>query len=303
MCAANKIQHDLTSLFEASNEEAVDEELLAIKEEHEKEDENLLKLEDGSFVQEIEMRDYFVMDNVQNTTEVDIKPTISAPKRKTTIQNATKKQKDDKDAGLLFCFVDGAKIYECDLCGKMDFTSRSRLKSHRATHSKERNFVCPTCNAAFKTSNCLKNHMRLHSNIFFFCDLCPSKFKGKHELRCHVDAIHLMRKDYKCHLCGKAFSRDKTLRQHIIYHNNQRNVTCEICGFKTINRPKLQRHMKSHTGERNYSCTICFKKFLYSYNVSSHIRHVHNNEKRPATDETKLTCHLCGKVRTFRLTF
>lgn len=287
----------MTILFDSSNEETVEEELLVIKEE--REDGNLVKLEDGSYVEEIEMgRDFIAIENV---TQIDVKPTIpEAPKKRVTIQNATKKQKDDKDAGLLFYFVDGVKIYECDLCGKMDFTTRSRLKSHRATHSKERNFICPSCNAAFKTSNCLKNHMRLHSNIFFYCDLCPSKFKGKHELRCHVDAIHLMKKDYKCHLCGKAFSRDKTLRQHIIYHNNQRNVACEICGFKTINRPKLQRHMKSHTGERNYSCPICMKKFLYSYNVTSHIRHVHNNEKRPTTDESKLTCHICGKVIEFQ---
>lgn len=100
--------------------------------------------------------------------------------------------------------------------------------------------------------NCLKNHTRLHSNIFYHCDLCTSRFKGKHELRCHMDAIHLGRKDHICQICGKAFSRDKTLRQHLMYHLNERNIVCEVCGFKTVNKPKMTRHMKSHTGERNY---------------------------------------------------
>lgn len=100
--------------------------------------------------------------------------------------------------------------------------------------------------------NCLKNHSRLHSNIYYNCDMCSSRFKGKHELRCHMDAIHLGKKDHICQICGKAFSRDKTLRQHLMYHLNERNIVCEVCGFKTVNKPKMTRHMKSHTGERNY---------------------------------------------------
>jgi uncharacterized C2H2 Zn-finger protein len=54
--------------------------------------------------------------------------------------------------------------------------------------------------------------------------------------------------------------------------------------------------MKSHTGERNYECPICGKKFLYSYNVTAHVKHVHYHEKRPTTSEEKLTCTVCGKV-------
>lgn len=146
------------------------------------------------------------------------------------------------------------------------------------------------------------------------------------------DAIHLGRKDHVCQvgrhllnvsgtmtkflllqICGKAFSRDKTLRQHLMYHLNERNIVCEVCGFKTVNRPKMTRHMKSvrnshstrifngnyrfqHTGERNYECTICGKRFLYSYNVTAHIKHVHFHEKRPTTNEEKLICTVCGKV-------
>lgn len=51
---------------------------------------------------------------------------------------------------------------------------------------------------------------------------------------------------------------------------------------------------KSHTGERNYACEICGKRFLYSYNVTAHIKHVHRKEKRKI-DEEKLTCKFCGK--------
>lgn len=196
--------------------------------------------------------------------------------------------KKDKDQGFIITMIDNVKHYTCEFCEK-NFISRARLRSHRQIHSTERNHLCVECGAKFKTLNCLKNHARLHSNVFYSCDLCNSRFKGKHELKCHIEAVHLMRKDHICQICGKAFSRDKTLRQHLLYHYNERNIVCEICGFKAINRPKMARHMKTHTGQRDYSCNICGKRFLYSYNVTAHIRHVHFNEKRPQTNEQKVS--------------
>jgi transcription elongation factor Elf1 len=46
---------------------------------------------------------------------------------------------------------------------------------------------------------------------------------------------------------------------------------------------------------RFFQCEICGKRFLYSYNVTAHIKHVHYHEKRPTTNEDKLTCSLCGQ--------
>lgn len=287
--AANRIQNDLVGLFEATfiKTEEIEEEKIV------EEEDIYLKTMDGTEYTYVEA------EEVRFESETpDFKITaVETVETKKKPSNLIKKgvSKVDKDEGLLYYIVDGVKVYECDICGKKDFQSRSRLKTHRKIHTDERNFICGTCHSSFKTMNCLKNHMRLHNDTFFCCDLCPSKFKGKHDLRCHIDAVHLMKKDFLCKLCGKAFSRDKTLRQHMMYHVNNRNVTCEICGYKTINRPKMNRHMKSHTGERNYSCHICGKKFLYSYNVSSHIRHVHNHVKRPTTNEKKLTCAICGQ--------
>lgn len=50
--------------------------------------------------------------------------------------------KIDKDAGLIVCMIGGVKHYQCDFCGKKDFTSRSRLKTHRLIHTSERNYMC-----------------------------------------------------------------------------------------------------------------------------------------------------------------
>lgn len=181
-----------------------------------------------------------------------------------SINNRTYYSKTNKDENYTL-IVNGVKNYPCEICEKI-FSSRSRLKTHQMTHSIARNFRCEECGANFKTANCLKNHSRLHLNIFFYCDLCSRKFKGKHELRCHIDAVHLKKKDHVCQLCGKAFSRDKTLRQHLLYHTNERKIVCEICGFKTINQPKMTRHLKSHSGQRDYACNICKFKNLFKLN-------------------------------------
>lgn len=52
--------------------------------------------------------------------------------------------------------------------------------------------------------------------------------------------------------------------------------------------------MKTHTGEKNYACEVCDKRFACRYNVSAHVKAVHQGIK-PKVDETKLRCEICGK--------
>jgi Zinc finger, C2H2 type len=254
---ANIIQNDLLELHRASNAQ--------------RDVKTNIKVEAEDFIYEgyenvVEIVDEHNFQDI-SSTEVPRSKALKIQLIETAIQVPTKYQrktlkersprkvqeplKAQKDTGLVVVLIDGIKHYRCEFCHK-DFPSRSRLKTHQMIHTSERNFICQTCGSSFKTMNCLKNHTRLHNNVFYNCDLCTSRFKGKHELRCHIDAIHLKKKDHVCQICGKAFSRDKTLRQHLMYHVNERNIVCEVCGFKTVNRPKMTRHMKSHTGERNY---------------------------------------------------
>lgn len=264
---ARQIQEELTLLYRRETPDYIDEK-----------PEVKIELEDCyyAFEENVEVVEY--SQSILETQEQvqicydepdDVKPKTSskAPPVVKTQRKSNESNRADKDAGLIVVMINGVKHYKCEFCGKKDFTSRSRIKTHRLIHTSERNFMCQECGSSFKTMNCLKNHSRLHNNIFYYCDLCMARFKGKHELRCHMDAVHLGKKDqlvveficvatfYQaftfsvCQICGKAFSRDKTLRQHLMYHQNERNIVCEVCGFKTVNKPKMTRHMKSHTGE------------------------------------------------------
>lgn len=139
---------------------------------------------------------------IEPYTITEVHPMIKSPVKpkkepinKSPVKHRSYNTKNDKDEGYIITMIDGVKNYTCEMCGK-NFVSRSRLRTHRMTHSTVRNFLCKECGANFKTANCLKNHSRLHLNIFYFCDICGNKFKGKHELRCHIDAVHLKKKDH-----------------------------------------------------------------------------------------------------------
>jgi uncharacterized Zn-finger protein len=152
------------------------------------------------------------------------------------------------------------------------------------------------------------------NSLFTFSDLCGKFYDQKYYLIEHMNAVHLNIKKYSCTICGKYkfylkssyfifkknsgvfFARKASLVKHGDVHRSQseRKVCCEVCGFRTHTKPDMKRHMKTHTGEKNYACEICDKRFACRYNVSAHIKSVHQGI-RPKIDESKLRCNLCGK--------
>ena len=188
---ANQIQQELVRMYRREILPFVD-----VKQEIKVEDdeyygfpygENIVEVTEDSFSEEYRS----VSKKKSRPKSIKTSEQNSSPESEKVVNMKAKTSyiKKDKDAGLIVAVVDGIKLYQCDFCGKKDFTSRSRLKTHKLIHTQERNYMCQACGASFKTMNCLKNHSRLHNNVFYYCDLCSSRFKGKHELRCHMVKI------------------------------------------------------------------------------------------------------------------
>lgn len=179
---ASQIRDELVSMYRHSATSFVD-----VKQEIKVEQDEYYYGFDETIVEMIEPENFRKMSNKKKPSTIKfVKPEIVSVSSGSGLTRKTSYLKKDKDAGLITCMINGVKHYQCEFCGKKDFTSRSRLKTHMQIHTSERNFMCQTCEASFKTMNCLKNHSRLHTNIFYHCDLCTSRFKGKHELRCHM---------------------------------------------------------------------------------------------------------------------
>jgi hypothetical protein len=102
----------------------------------------------------------------------------------------------------------GVQFFTCQICKDHTFTSRYHYRNHLETEHPDRKAkywtmttvgkkpaiatvsskeLCPVC-AKWITSSSMDAHIkRMHSDeYFYFCDLCPQKFKVKRDIQYHV---------------------------------------------------------------------------------------------------------------------
>ncbi|XP_069705786.1 zinc finger protein-like isoform X6 [Periplaneta americana] len=120
----------------------------------------------------------------------------------------------------------------------------------------------------------------------FKCELCGKAYTASYILKKHV-RTHSGQKPFKCDICGKRFRQLYNLRQHIATHSDIKTFKCNICK-KTFRRSGYQKlHMLIHSGEKLFECNICGKKFATNTNLKRHTR-VHN-------EEVVHKCDVCSK--------
>lgn len=201
---ADKIQLELVSLFNSNSATVSDVKVETTNDES-------IKMENQVESYEVEeiIEEYFVdneilvsQDDFNNSTNVASSSSSSGLYRGgKRIYNRRK----DPDEGLTMVMINGEKLYQCDICKRV-CKDRYKLRNHRETHQTERSICCNECGAMFKTLGCLYSHRKLHKErIYHDCDLCGMKYVQKTQLRKHMEAIHLKRKDYVCMICGKRF--------------------------------------------------------------------------------------------------
>lgn len=77
-------------------------------------------------------------------------------------------------------------IHECNQCGKK-WRTVTELKSHIASHSDVRPFVCEICGQAYKMKKALDIHIGMHNGIHpFVCSYCNKSFTQKVGLEKHL---------------------------------------------------------------------------------------------------------------------
>lgn len=210
--------------------------------------------------------------------------------------------------------------FKCQHCDKT-FTAQASLwkhvtDMHPTDPSKSKSFVCNICGKQFIHKNNFNGHMIRHQGVSGrcrICDLCGKRFITVHEIRRHIETVHLSLKKYQCDLCGKSFKRGLNLRIHngmfpivdqsiflqfIFYftestHSDGKKFKCNICGKMLKSSMSLYSHMIIHNGTYKFSCTFpgCEATFKHKTAVKSHMR-VHE-------PSITLSCPHCPKQFRF----
>lgn len=195
----------------------------------------------------------------------------------------------------------------CNLCHKKLYNVKKHI---REVHEVERFFVCPVCEAGFKSQSNLKNHIKTHEepsdcpichkllpnmerHLHWHkqpkskphqCQQCNKFCSTKQAMQEHIHRIHEkmpLGKTYSCSICNLDFIRNHDLRLHSYIHYQGRIFTCDFPGcnemFKTSFKLHCHTMVHNPTNEASFKCNFCDRKYLRKASLHKHQRQLHSD--------------------------
>ncbi|XP_026325563.1 zinc finger protein 287-like [Hyposmocoma kahamanoa] len=136
-------------------------------------------------------------------------------------------------------------------------TSVAHSRERRTNMKKKEKVKCPQCPNLYHRRSCMMNHFRhVHlKQTKYFCSICERYFLNSTRLIDHRREKHegyVPVKDKLCNICGRGFSTNRILTNHI----------------------------RTHTGERPFQCNLCDSKFTQKVALNSHVKFIHKKFRR-----------------------
>ena len=105
--------------------------------------------------------------------------------------------------------------FPCTDC-EHSFAFKSELTAHRYSHRTERSFKCMSanCQKTFKCDSELQKHVKIHGNVWWYCDCCTYKSLDIRNLQKHV-VKHTKKLPHVCVKCGTGFRWFQQLKRHV----------------------------------------------------------------------------------------
>ncbi|XP_044744053.1 zinc finger protein OZF-like [Chrysoperla carnea] len=178
----------------------------------------------------------------------------------------------------------------CNICQK-DLSNRFSMLRHMEVHDQNRSlkYHCKTCNKGFYAAENLKKHEIRHlGKTKYQCDKCPKRFYVLSALGVHCKSSHKA-KPITCTQCSQQFYHQLQIEQHMQTHEEKKFV-CEDCGKIFPTRNRLTKHKKIHSDERPYKCPICTRGFKQKFDLTNHVKYRHEESDR------REICNICGKL-------
>ena len=121
----------------------------------------------------------------------------------------------------------------------------------------------------------------------FGCNLCDKKFEKPYNLKIHMKSVHSKIKEIPCDFCDKKFTRVPDARKHMVnFHGSLENSLLD--DETKPKKPKIKRE-PGIMGPQHFVCMHCGKKFDRNWNLSVHIKSVHEKIK-------DIKCDFCDKM-------
>lgn len=186
--------------------------------------------------------------------------------------------------------------FKCEVC-QATFSSKLGLQRHSSNgHNQPKNFPC-YCGRDFNTLRAMRIHrIKGHDEDKykkkpFLCNFCPYAAKLKYLMIRHLKNNHM--KSFECTYCGKKYSSEKRLINHLTGGNRTKcrkllDFSCKFCSKQFKNYKSLQQHIKSHAGREE--CPICLQMLSASF-IKQHIRMHEVRKAKP-----KHQCEACSKL-------
>ena len=173
------------------------------------------------------------------------------------------------------------KRHQCELCDKVLYSYRC-LKEQITDVNKEGNlYKCEDCINVIHQKTKLSVHER--TNERYKCNNCGKFFSYQSRLKEHIRNVHDGRKDHKCGTCGKSFTSAGYLRMHAAMHTvhqGNRDYKCDSCDKSFYQEGNLKRHIFAvHEGNKNNKCKYCSKSFSRAAYLKKHFHIIHKGYK------------------------
>lgn len=202
---------------------------------------------------------------------------------------------------------DSDLCYRCPICKNTRKTVES-IKKHIQDHFKINlsELTCGICKVQCKTKNRLQNHMLIHGEARFPCNICGKKFRMMKYVRRHINETHKdlssmaeteanndtdenvrmkeskqikprLQKPGICDVCGKSYTSLASMLNHRTIHFDDRPYPCTKCNKKFRLQNSLRNHMMTHGNTKDYVCEHCGKSFKISQGLRMHRLRYHEN--------------------------